>query len=80
MIPVGAPLKAVLDTATKRSTIIRANSEGKPWTSDGFRASWRIACAAAGVVGVIPRPPWGGRHSPRGRWMLRNGNRDFDRA
>jgi hypothetical protein len=28
------------------------NSEGNPWTSDGFRASWRKACAAAGVVGV----------------------------
>jgi integrase len=28
------------------------NSEGKPWTSDGFRASWRKACAAAGIVGV----------------------------
>jgi hypothetical protein len=28
------------------------SSDGKPWTSDGFRASWRKACAAAGVVGV----------------------------
>jgi integrase len=28
------------------------NSEGKPWTSDGFRASWGKACKAAGVVGV----------------------------
>jgi integrase len=52
IIPVGAPLKAALDAAPKRSPIILTNSEGKPWTSDGFRASWRKACAAAGVVGV----------------------------
>jgi integrase len=52
VIPVGAPLKAVLDAATKRSTIILTNSEGKPWTSDGFRTSWRKACASAGIVGV----------------------------
>jgi integrase len=51
-IPVGAPLKAALDAMPKRSTIILVNSDGKPWTSDGFRASWRKACTAAGVVGV----------------------------
>jgi integrase len=37
VIPVGAPLKAALDAATKRSTIMLTNSDGKPWTSDGFR-------------------------------------------
>jgi integrase len=52
VIPVGAPLKAALDAMPKRSTIILTNSEGKPWTSDGFRASWGKACKAAGVVGV----------------------------
>jgi integrase len=52
VIPVGAPLKAALDAASKRSTIILTNSEGKPWTSDGFRASWGKACKSAGVVGV----------------------------
>jgi integrase len=51
-ILVGAPLKAMLDAALKRSPIMLINSEGKPWTSDGFRASWRKACAAAGVSGV----------------------------
>ena len=48
----GAPLKAMLDRAPKRSTIILTNSDGKPWTADGFRASWRKAQAAAGVVDV----------------------------
>ena len=52
VIQVGAPLKAALDATPKRSTIILTNSDGKPWTSDGFRASWGKACKAAGVVGV----------------------------
>jgi integrase len=51
-IPVGKPLKIKLDATPKRSTIILTNSDGKPWTSDGFRASWGKACKAAGVVGV----------------------------
>jgi integrase len=49
---VGAPLKAMLDRTAKRSTLILVNSDGKPWTSDGFRASWRKAQAAGGIVGV----------------------------
>jgi integrase len=52
VIPVGAPLKAALDAAPKRSTMILTNSDGKPWTSDGFRTSWGKACKAAGIVGV----------------------------
>ena len=51
-IPVGAPLKEALDAATKRCPVILTNTDGKPWTSDGFRSSWRKACSAAGVVGV----------------------------
>jgi integrase len=53
-IPVGAPLKAALDIAakTKHGPIILTSSDKKPWTSDGFRASWRKAQANAGVVGV----------------------------
>ena len=51
VIPVGAPLKAALDAAAKRSTIILTNSDGAPWTSDGFRVMGK-ACAKAGVVGV----------------------------
>jgi integrase len=52
VVPVGEPLKIRLDATPKRSTIILTNREGKPWTSDGFRASWGKACKAAGVVGV----------------------------
>jgi len=52
VILVGAPLRAALDTAPKRSTIILTTSDGKPWTSDGFRASWGKACRRAGIIGV----------------------------
>ena len=52
VIPEGAPLKAVLDAAAKRSPIMLTTADGKPWTPDGFRASWGKACKRAGVVGV----------------------------
>jgi integrase len=52
VVPVGAPLKAALDSSSKRSTIILTTIDGKPWTPDGFRASWGKACKRAGVVGV----------------------------
>ena len=54
-IPVGAPLKAALDAAKSTrglATTILVNSEGQPWTADGFRSSWRKACAKAGIVGL----------------------------
>jgi integrase len=52
LVPVGAPLKAALDAEAKRSPIMLTNSDGTPWTPDGFRASWTKACKRAGVVGV----------------------------
>jgi integrase len=66
VIPVGAPLKVALDpirlgsmmtlvegaATPKRATTILTNSNGMPWTSDGFRASWGKACAKAGIRGL----------------------------
>jgi len=52
VIPVGAPLKTLLDTTTKRSAIILTTAGGNPWTPDGFRSSWRKACADSRIVGV----------------------------
>jgi integrase len=52
VIPVGTPLKAALDTAPKASPIMLTTMDGKPWTPDGFRASWGKACKRAGVTGV----------------------------
>jgi len=51
-IPVGAPLKAMLDTTRRRSPLVLVNSDGLVWSPGGFRCSWRKACAAAGVDGV----------------------------
>jgi integrase len=52
VIPVGVPLKSALDETPRRSTLILTSTGNRPWTSDGFRSSWRKACAAAGVTGV----------------------------
>ncbi|ESX08908.1 MULTISPECIES: hypothetical protein [unclassified Mesorhizobium] len=52
VIPVGGPLKAALEALRDKVGQILLNSDGVPWTSDGFRSSWRKACASAGVVGV----------------------------
>ena len=52
---MGEPLKRVLDAAKGArapAVTILVTSEGKPWTPNGFRSSWRKACAKAGVVGV----------------------------
>ncbi|WP_342106368.1 tyrosine-type recombinase/integrase [Methylobacterium sp. SI9] len=51
VIPVGGPLKAALDAAARHPTIL-ATIAGTAWTSDGFHASWRKACAKAGITGV----------------------------
>ncbi|MEI9403387.1 tyrosine-type recombinase/integrase [Mesorhizobium argentiipisi] len=51
-VPVGAPLKAALDADRGKAGLILLNSDKEPWTADGFRSSWRKACAAAGIVGV----------------------------
>lgn len=52
VIPVGAPLKERLDAIRQKAGPILLNSEDKPWTADGFRSSWRKACAAAGIEGL----------------------------
>lgn len=52
VIPVGAPLRAALDAQKGRVGQILLNSSGEPWTADGFRSSWRKACAAAGISGL----------------------------
>jgi integrase len=51
-IPVGAPLKAALDATTKHGPIILASTDKRPWTPDGFRASWGKACKKAGIADV----------------------------
>jgi len=52
VVPAGAPLKAALDATPRVSPVILMTSEGRPWTAGGFHASWRKACAKAGIVGL----------------------------
>jgi integrase len=52
VIPVGAPLRALLDGMDRRGPLIMTNSLGRPWTSDGFRTSWAKACRRAGIKGL----------------------------
>jgi integrase len=52
VLPVGAPLKAALAEAKKHGPLILTNKAGRPWTSHGFQASWRLAARKAGIVGI----------------------------
>jgi integrase len=56
-IPVGTPLKLALDAAKAelkssdaKAITMLVNSRGKPWTEDGFRASWGTAFSKAGLT------------------------------
>lgn len=51
-IPVGKVLKAALDAVPNRAGRILVNSNGTPWTPDGFRSSFNKARLAARVTGL----------------------------
>ena len=51
-IPVGAPLKAALDAAKRHGPIMLTTTDARPWTPDGFRASWGKACKKAAIAGI----------------------------
>jgi integrase len=52
MVRVGEPLRKLLDKTPKRSPSVMTNRSGMPWTSDGFRASWRKLCTKAKIEGL----------------------------
>jgi integrase len=54
LIPVGAPLKAVLDAAAKVKTgpIILHSAAGRPWTSASFKSAWGRACIDIGIKDI----------------------------
>ncbi|GLO68780.1 hypothetical protein MACH17_02970 [Phaeobacter inhibens] len=54
VIPVAAPLKAILDEAAKnKATVtILTTSKGTSWTSHGFGATWRKTLAKAKISGL----------------------------
>lgn len=52
-IKVYDELKVVLDGAKKKGPMILTTERGeRPWTSDGFRASWGKACTRAKIEGL----------------------------
>lgn len=52
VIPVGQPLKEMLDTMTRRSPVILTTRRGTPWTLDGFSSSWSKAVGKAEIEGL----------------------------
>ena len=52
VVRAGAPLKALLNATKKRCPLILTNMRGLPWTSDGFRSSWRKLCEKAKIEGL----------------------------
>ena len=53
-IPVGEPLKKILDemAQNKKGLLIVLNSDGQKWTEDGFRSSFGKARDRAGLLGL----------------------------
>jgi integrase len=51
-IPVGSPLKAMLDKAKRVADVILTTTRKGAWTEDGFRASWGKACIDADIDDV----------------------------
>ena len=52
VIPVGTPLKAILDATPKRATMILTNHIGQPWPPHAFASAWIRACKRAGIIGL----------------------------
>ncbi len=51
-IPVAAPLREVLERASRRCPVIVADERGRPWHADHFRHTVRRIMRKAGVEGV----------------------------
>jgi integrase len=49
-IPVGGPLKKLLDATPRKSPLILVNQSGVPWTADGFRTMWWKTAQRVGVI------------------------------
>lgn len=54
-IPLHNELAEVLATIPRRATTILTSSDGRPWTPDGFRASWGAQMARRGFRVLVAR-------------------------
>lgn len=50
-VPVGGPLKQLLDAEKRVSPLILTQRDCKPWTEEGFRSSWRKTLKRAKIEG-----------------------------
>jgi integrase len=51
-IPVGGPLKRLLDATAKRSPTMLTDRKGMPWVPRTFKHAFSVARAKAGIVGL----------------------------
>jgi integrase len=51
-VPIGAPLKKMLDSTPRIAAVILATTRETAWTTDGFHSSWAKACSSAGISDV----------------------------
>lgn len=52
VIPLVAEMRSALDATKRRAAVICVTSRGTRWTGDGFSASFRKTCEAAGIEGL----------------------------
>lgn len=52
VIPVKETLASIIATIPRHGPIMLTNSDRLPWTSDGFRSSFKKACAKAEITGL----------------------------
>jgi integrase len=71
---IDEPLRSMLDAKRgKADEHILLNSDGKPWTADGFSSSWRKTCKKLGIEGVT-------FHDLRGTFVTRSFAQDGSEA
>lgn len=51
-IPVQGELASLLASLDRKSVYVLTNSQGRPWTSNGFASAWYHACKKHGITGV----------------------------
>lgn len=52
-VPMYGELRDLLATIPRRGPMVLTNTQGRPWTADGFRGSWNDALTRAGLKGRL---------------------------
>ncbi|MEL6284585.1 MAG: tyrosine-type recombinase/integrase [Pseudomonadota bacterium] len=51
-IPLGAPIKDILEVAPKRAVTVLTNSKGQPWKASSFQTAWQRAMRNSNLSGL----------------------------